>query len=100
MNDGRSITDQKIINITLALAIGVGAYLGLVHFFSGGNKSLVVGNKSAIKGSKSEPEIDLVGLLSDVEAASPSADEIAESMGMTLEFDDSANRRTEVYLDF
>ena len=81
---------QKIINITLALVIGVGAYLALAHFFSGENKNLDVENKSIIKDSKAEPEIDLAGLLSDVEEASPSADEIAESMGMTMEFDDSA----------
>ena len=96
MNDGRSciMEDQsqakKIINITLPLAVGFGAYLALAHFFSGENKNLDVENKSIIKDSKAEPEIDLAGLLSDVEEASPSADEIAESMGMTMEFDDSA----------
>jgi len=79
---------NKVPKILLAAAVGVGAYFGLSRF-SDEDRVGVPRERTEVT-YESSSDIDLKDLLATTKITE-SADELANSMGMTMEFDDPAD---------
>jgi len=80
---------RKIIKLLFAGVVGVSGYFALSYFFSGEDK--FEGQESNQPIEDQVDVVDLNSLLPSSQIVEPSADELADSMGMTMQFDDPAD---------